>query len=558
MLLSKIVEVTCSSSNMKYYKSKGYNVKYREKIEVKIEDLKLGSNIKVKVECDKCHKIKMLSYFKYNKNISKYNIYTCSSKCAQIKNIKTNNIKYGVNNPLQNKEIYKKMEETNLIRYGKKNVFENEEIKKKIVKTTFENYGVEHYLQSNENLEQMCENNVKKFGYKYVTQVPKFKEKIKKTNNEKYGTNCPMQNKKIRKKADKTVKEKYGVDNISQLPEIKKENAKKLFLVNQQMYKDKYNLNVISYDIKKHTYIIHCDECENDYKIHTSLLSNRLFKNKTVCTKCNPYSTFNSDFEGKLTKFIKENYNGKIKKDRTILSGQELDVYLPDLNLAFEFNGLYWHSDINKENNYHKNKTDLCEQHNVRLIHIFEDEWNNKTDIVKSFILSLLGKYKTEINGYLCDIKLVDDNSAELFIKNNYIKKYIKSDINIGLYENNILVSLMSFKKLKDKYELTMFCNKNNYNVINSEKVLFNYFTNNYKFNSIVTYVDRCYYNGDIYNKLGFNIVEITKPNFYYVMFDNKHNDKYTKKELIKEGFDVNDEKISKIYDSGLIKYIYK
>jgi hypothetical protein len=464
MLVDKTVIIKCNGHMSNYYKSKGYDAEYNKIIEINIDDLPRGSSVKVKVKCDICGKEKMLTYEKYMKNISKYNIYTCSTKCAQIKNIKTNNIRYGVDNPLQNKEIHAKVDNTNLIRYGKKNVFENDEIKKKCENTMIKKHGVKHAMKSEELREKACETNQKRYGKRHVSQVPEFKQKMEETNLRIYGKKSPMQNKKIRKKTNKTIKNKYNVDNISQLPEIKRENAKKLFLVNQQMYKDKYNLNVISYDIKKHTYIIHCDECENDYKIHTSLLSNRLFKNKTVCTKCNPYSTFNSDFEGKLTKFIKENYNGKIKKDRTILSGQELDVYLPDLNLAFEFNGLYWHSDINKENNYHKNKTDLCEQHNVRLIHIFEDEWNNKTDIVKSFILSLL-VYPVILNLFpffiYCNIiNLGSSNSIDTYLYkttnggNNWEMKNVqmedeemKGDLDKGELQN--LIKKLNLKIVK-------------------------------------------------------------------------------------------------------------
>jgi len=70
---------------------------------------------------------------------------------------------------------------------------------------------------------------------------------------------------------------------------------------------------------------------------------------------------------------------------------------LPDLKIAFEFNGLYWHNEEHKPNNYHLNKTELCEEKGIQLIHIWEDDWRYKQDIVKSMILNKLGKTPNKI-----------------------------------------------------------------------------------------------------------------------------------------------------------------
>lgn len=93
-----------------------------------------------------------------------------------------------------------------------------------------------------------------------------------------------------------------------------------------------------------------------------------------------------------LFNFISEFYNGKIfTNNRTVLdSGKELDIYLPDIKLAIEFDGLYWHSDKFLDKNYHLRKTKECEEKEIHLIHIFEDEWINKKDIVKNKIIKLI------------------------------------------------------------------------------------------------------------------------------------------------------------------------
>ena len=75
-----------------------------------------------------------------------------------------------------------------------------------------------------------------------------------------------------------------------------------------------------------------------------------------------------------------------LTNDRTALNGNELDIFIPNKNIAVEFDGIYWHSEIVKDNDYHINKTITCEKRGIRLIHIFEDEWLEHADIIKSML----------------------------------------------------------------------------------------------------------------------------------------------------------------------------
>ena len=75
---------------------------------------------------------------------------------------------------------------------------------------------------------------------------------------------------------------------------------------------------------------------------------------------------------------------------------------MPDYKFGIEFDGLYWHSNIYKDNDYHLNKTELCEKENIQLLHIFEDEWVNKKEIVKSIIKSKLNIFENKIFARKC------------------------------------------------------------------------------------------------------------------------------------------------------------
>ena len=106
------------------------------------------------------------------------------------------------------------------------------------------------------------------------------------------------------------------------------------------------------------------------------------------CLNCYPYiNTGYSNLEKELIDFCKEYYPNLIENNRTLIKPLELDIVIPELKLAIEFNGDYWHSTSFKDKNYHLNKTIECESKGYRLIHIFEHEWlNNKNEIKQKLI----------------------------------------------------------------------------------------------------------------------------------------------------------------------------
>jgi hypothetical protein len=262
--------------------------------------------------------------------------------------------------------------------------------------------------------------------------------------------------------------------------------------------------------------------------------------------------------------------------ERKIING-ELDIYIPDLKLAFEFNGLYWHNELYKDKNYHLNKTELCEKNGIQLIHIYEDDWIYKQDIVKSMILNKLGKTSNKIYARKCEIREITDNKlVREFLDENHIQGFIGSKVKIGLFHENELVSLMMFGKRRvamgkktseeGEFELLRFCSKLNTNVVGGGNKLFKHFVKNYDPKMITTYTDRSWSNGNLYNQLGFKYEGKTDPNYYYIIDGIRHHRfNFRKDILVKEGYDPSltehqimlNRKIYRIYDSGslILKY---
>jgi hypothetical protein len=519
MIKENTIKVSVTSRNKTRYSKLGYDTSLNT-IEIATSDLSDNSHIKITAICE-CGNETVIRYHKYIENKNRGGVYRCK-KCSQ-----------------------KTRENTVLEKFGTDNIMKLDEFKLKGKQTKLEKYGDENY------------NNIKKH---------------KETNLEKYGVDFVLKKKEFRDKGKITKLQKYGNENYVNVE--KRQKSKRDIYYNNVI--NKYNLNFIG--LEKELYCIKCDQ-GHEYKITHKLLFQRIdLYNVEPCLICNPLNKGYSGNEMLLRKFIEENYKKNILFNYKKIISKELDVYLPELNLAFEFNGVYWHNELYKPYNYHKIKSDLCEEKGIQLIHIWEDDWLYKQDIVKSMILNKLDKIKEKIFAHKCIVKEVNDNKIiKKFLDKNHIQGFTSSKIKLGLYYNNELISLMTFgKKRKNmntyskegegEWELLRFCNKLNTNVIGSASKLFKYFIINYNYKEITTYIDRSHSNGNLYKELGFNYISKTEPNYYYVIKDTRHHRYNFKKDiLIKEGYDPNksehqimlDRRIYRIYDAGNLKYIY-
>ena len=292
------------------------------------------------------------------------------------------------------------------------------------------------------------------------------------------------------------------------------------------------------------------------------------------CQRCALEMT-DSSAEIEIRKFLSDLGIIYKTKDRSTIHPYELDIYIPDKNIAIEYDGLYWHNEINKNTAYHINKTNECEKRGIRLIHIFEDEWIYKKEIVKSRLKSILGLITEHIYARKCHIEEVPFDKCKDFLEKNHIQGNVNARYRYGLYYNNELVSLMTFgnmrKNLGSKseegfFEMLRFCNSLNTTVVGGAGKLLKYFIRKHSPKQIISYCDRRWSNGNMYEKLGFTLDHNSRPNYFYVIGNRRHNRFMFRKDiLIKEGFDKNkteheimlERGIYRIYDCGTKVYKY-
>ncbi len=561
--------------------------------------------------CNNLNCFNKTKFISLNLGFRKY----CSNKCTQndpnfLKEREENNFKKtGYKHPRSNPEFKKKIEEKNLKKFGFKSFFETEDFKNKRKQSLIKKFGTEEYFNS-EEFKQFYENHkdeiylkskismILKYGVDNIMKSDFGLAQRNKNNLEKYGVKNVFELEQIKDLIRKTKLEKYGHENHNS-SEIQKQKKRDYYknLSSEQKEKLKskiiqakykgfleiikpifdLNYELINYDVKDR----HELKCplNHNFKIQGQLLIDRIRENVVICTECNHLIKPFSLAEKELLNFIKDNTELEVQENVYGLIDErlELDIYIPELKLGFEYNGLFWHNEINKGVTYHFNKTNLFESEGMRIIHVYEDDWNTKKEIVKSRILNILGKTKEIIYARKCKIKEVSYNDTKMFLNKNHIQGNSISKYRVGLYYNDELVSLMSFVRPRNgmgykttnnnnTLELIRFCNKLNTNVVGGASKLFQYFIKNHEVEKIISYADRSWSQGNLYETLKFQFVRKTRPNYWYIVNGIKESRfKYFKLKLVEQGFDTNktehkimlEREIYRIYDSGSLLFEY-
>lgn len=299
------------------------------------------------------------------------------------------------------------------------------------------------------------------------------------------------------------------------------------------------------------------NKCEHIYEVSP----NHFISKGTRCPFCFRQS---SNLELEVYEFIKENSSFTIiRNDRKILYPYELDIYIPEKNLAIEINGTLWHSGKYKDKNYHYNKSKMCEEKGIRLIHIWEYEWNNERQrpILENIIKNALGVNENKIYARKC--KIIEKPSKEMkdFFNKNNIQGFRPGKFSICLeYRGEIVMAYQMgacfFGKGKYQWEVIRGATKLGYTIIGGASKIWSYFIKTYNPKNCVYYIDYNYFNGNSLPYL--NLIYLkTQPGFknYFIKTGEikNRNPLHHKeiKELINKGL------VIPIWNAGTKVYIW-
>ena len=346
----------------------------------------------------------------------------------------------------------------------------------------------------------------------------------------------------------------------------------------RKIHGDKYDYSQVNYINNREKVCIICNKKNKNGIKHGEFWQEASSHLQGVgCPKC---SVIVSDNEKEIVEYCKMLTNDVIENERTILNGKELDIYMQEYNIAIEYNGLKWHSEqFGKDKNYHLDKTEKCQEKGIRLIHIFEDEWLEHKEIVKSKIKHILKKDNDlpKVYARKCIVKEIDKDTSREFLGKNHIQGFAPSTVYLGCFFNNELIGVMTFKKERkeeNNWELNRFATDITKQCVGIGGKLFQFFVKNYNPEYIKSFADRRWTldkDNNLYTKLGFELEKILKPDYHYV-YGNKriHKFNFRKKNIIKLfkdkkfTLDMTEKEmmsylnIFRIWDCGLFKYLWK
>lgn len=383
-----------------------------------------------------------------------------------------------------------------------------------------------------------------------------------------------------------------GINNPMKRKEVKEKNIlskrkNNVSIIEERLDTRKLSLHDWEYKGCLQSHKLQCTTCGTQFEA-------RISKNGrySLCPQCYPNSRTKAEIE--IENYLKELDKDIeiISWDRSILNGKELDIYLPEHNIAIEYNGLLYHSfwkskhsfldNAQQESswkNYHRDKTIACYEKGIHLLHIFENEWYNliKQDIWKSILSHKLWSNK-KIFARKTVVEEVSTQESAKFLQENHLQGSSMASLHLALkYEGEIICVLTLWKarySTKYSWEIHRIASKRYLSIVWGISKLYKYFLKNYSKNwdIIVSYADKRYSQGAIYETLWFQAQKDSSPNyFYFLPYKGTRLESRIvyQKHKLKDKLEVFDENLTetqnmynneyrKIYDCGNKVYLYE
>jgi hypothetical protein len=337
------------------------------------------------------------------------------------------------------------------------------------------------------------------------------------------------------------------------------------FSMCKEVHKDKYNYSQADYITNKIKIKIICNEHGAFYQEPNHHVRGN------GCPTCRSAI---SRWENEVVEFLRSLGDIKIEqRNRKICAGKELDILIPDHNMAIECNGLYWHSELGggKTSRYHLQKTLACQEQNIQLYQFFEDEWQQKKEIIQSMLKIKLNMVQQKLYARNCSIKSLSIAEKTHFFEENHIQGTANSSICLGLMNNDQIVAAMSFLRNREwEWELNRFCSIKNTIIIGSASKLLHHFKKLHNPNKIMSRANLRWSIGKVYETLDFKLrSEDIHPSYYYTSdyITKTHKSKFAIKKLPKKLIDFDPNlgewknmqinHYDRIWDCGVKTYIW-
>jgi len=456
-----------------------------------------------------------------------------SENASQVESIKerkraTTQKNHGVNYPSQHPDIHQKQLDTTKSRHGVEYAMQSPVIQQQYKKTMFDRYGVENAVHSKELTDKRLATFRELFGVDHPSQNQSIKDKKRNTMQTIWKVNNPSQHPDIQNKKTNTFIERYGVLSAAY---IGKDSEKIKILLDKELFEQA----IIGLTIKQAADLLEVD-IVTIYDKSKKYECRSLFKDSPIT----------NSYELKITNLLDEYDIKYIKHDRKIIAPNELDIVIPELNIAIEVGSAYWHGEENgRDKMYHFNKWKRCKDKGITLLQFFDEDISNHWELTKSKILRLLNKSKLPIIGARkMEIYIPTHFEEKLFFNTWHVKGYSPvRNIAIGAKYNSMLVAILTIKIKGNIAKIERWATNVNTSYPGLYSRLLKYWIvqNNFK-GTIETWSDNRLGNGKVYESSGFVEKEISTPGYWYFKNDGLENRINYQRHKLQKLFNLTDE----------------
>lgn len=343
----------------------------------------------------------------------------------------------------------------------------------------------------------------------------------------------------------------------------------------------KYTHEFVKSTLLSHGYVLKSEYVNANIKMDTicpngheySMRFGAFYCDGDRCPKCSVAGT--SKLEMEFLEWVKNFYpNADKKRVNFGKIDREFDIFIPEINLAIELNGEYWHSEaVGMHKRYRSfEKMNLAKSIGWDLINVFCNEWINKRSQVMNLLLSKFGVYEHRVFARKCEVKEIDQKTCDGFLEDTHIQGKVKSLVRLGLYYNNELVAVMTGSKhhrinsRSGSLVLSRFSVASGYSIPGGASKLLSALikiAKKFGYTKIVSWSDNRFSNGNVYKKLGFTLEEELKPDYFYLKNGAiKSKQSCQKKNLLKLGGVGKTERemalslrLTRVWDCGKIRW---
>ncbi len=409
---------------------------------------------------------------------------------------------------------------------------------------------------------------------------PEATKKARLTNIDRYGVNHPAQTEEQKLSQKETCQQKYGADSFlsSESGQYAHQLGVEAIKTNEckekrtSTYLEKYGV----------THYSKTDEFkEKLHKSRTWEKKHMLSTGEFVADICREYGKNLSNALVILRQYGEPAFWCHVRNTEVGMSGLEhaaLDLgilgmerlnkkvqglsYRPDFMVEGIFintDGLYWHSELQKDIYYHFEMRQEFEKAGLRIMQFRQDEVIYKAPIVKSIIDNALGRNLNKKDARKCTVVKVSPQDAKVFFCENHLMGNRNSKASFGLYYHGVLISCLAVLVQNGEMEIARFSNKRGFSVRGAFSRLLATTVKEFGPRTIISYCDLRYATGTSYVKNGF-VLEGISLGWQWTDGEHTFNRMQCRANMDERRLSQKEYALElgwyKIYDAGQAKYV--